>query len=240
MGSEWSAVLDAMDDARSALRCSKSGAYYRGHSSREFKLLPRLHRATIHENAENNIYYEIRIRARSELGNCHSSWEVLSILQHYGVPTRLLDWTTSFAVALFFAIASNPSSPTIWVANGFNLIKANKKTARPSIYMAGMGDLPDYHKCFIEHSESWPYEFPVFMEIPWNNPRIVAQGGAYSFHSNPVPLEVSCPKFVRSVEIPLNALDDAKKFLNLAGTTEFTVFPDLAGMGMYFANRYKV
>ena len=31
-------------------------------------------------------------------------------MQHYGVPTRLLYWTTPALVALFFAIESNPSS----------------------------------------------------------------------------------------------------------------------------------
>jgi hypothetical protein len=33
----------------------------------------------------------------------------LSVMQHYGVPTRLLDWTTDFWTAVYFACAGHPS-----------------------------------------------------------------------------------------------------------------------------------
>lgn len=34
----------------------------------------------------------------------------LSVMQHYEIPTRLLDWTTSFWIAVYFACVSDPAS----------------------------------------------------------------------------------------------------------------------------------
>ena len=41
-------------------------------------------------------------------GKFHSEWLLIEQAQHYGIPTRFMDWTINWEVALFFAV-SNPN-----------------------------------------------------------------------------------------------------------------------------------
>jgi hypothetical protein len=62
---------------------------------------PKLRRLELTPDGERDAYIEYCFRAGQRY---HSSWEALSEMQHYRIPTRLLDWTETLAVALFFAL----------------------------------------------------------------------------------------------------------------------------------------
>jgi hypothetical protein len=50
----------------------------------------------------------------SDLPNKNDTVEWMSLMRHYGGPTRLLDWTYSFYIALFFAVEKAKGDSAVW------------------------------------------------------------------------------------------------------------------------------
>jgi hypothetical protein len=76
--------------------------YFRGQSNVEWDIRPSVFRESL-INVEDKIIQMAKERVPFEFSNCANSFEVLTKLQHYGLPTRLLDVTMNPLVALYFA-----------------------------------------------------------------------------------------------------------------------------------------
>lgn len=104
----------------------------------------------------------------------NSDWEWLSIAQHHGLPTRLLDWSTNAMVAAYFA---NQSLPT---DGKYGVVFA----VRPSQYVVVE---------LVSGGEDDPFSLGDigFIFPPALAARIASQRGMFSVHPSPTtPLDV--------------------------------------------------
>ena len=98
--------------------------WYRGLKSPKHSLIPKLFRDPSVARREGYLAVEFRRRARPHLSGVTSSFDWLCAMQHYAIPTRLLDWSESLSVALYFTvrpIGLDLIAPTIWVLDPFRL-----------------------------------------------------------------------------------------------------------------------
>ena len=156
-------------------------------------------------------------QARAHLHSApYSELEWLAIAQHFGLPTRLLDWTESLLAAAWFAVekgGAKKSDSAIWIANGI-----------PSIDHRYDGEV-------LTLAE------PHIFRPPHISPRITAQGSVLMICPNPCK-EVTLP-FIKKIVISRAAEITIKKRLNACGINRRHLFPDLGGLSDHLAWIYK-
>lgn len=79
--------------------------FFRGHRSESWKSIPGIGRpepSGLHKY-EHLIFRDFLARYDDEFQTCRSTFDILTKMQHYELPTRLLDVTTNALVALYFA-----------------------------------------------------------------------------------------------------------------------------------------
>jgi len=183
---------------------------YRGHSRRrDYKLLPFILREQKFKDAEETILRELVASHPSEFSSDSSTLERLARVQHYSLPTRLLDVTWNPLVALYFAVNAHEgttgevivfrikkqhvkffdSDAVSCVANLAHLKVAEKSAIDFALTGTAFNSQPPIDRLlqFIKvekphfRSEINPADLKTVLCVKpkKNNPRLLAQSGAF-------------------------------------------------------------
>ena len=89
-------------------RLSSETMVFRGMSDYKWDLIPSIARSDLRDDStEHEMVNEFMTLRPEAFQDLHSNFELLAKMQHYGLPTRLLDFTTNPLIALYFACEKN-------------------------------------------------------------------------------------------------------------------------------------
>lgn len=178
-------------------------------------------------------------------GYPQTDWEHLFAMQHFGVPTRLLDWTESAVMAAFFAADHDPDrcecnrgtcKPTVWVLDPVQL---NRRNSRLDGYGEALSILTTTDAAIDPWSpgteETRFAPRPIALYGTHNSSRIVAQQGTFTVAGKEnAPLEeapaVAENDGVLEKIIVDSSHPDLMRSLRVLGVTRAAVYPDLASL----------
>jgi hypothetical protein len=214
-----------------------STRFFRGHSNANWKLLPGVARLPTHRQQilENVFFFDFVTRAGALLKDNGPSWTNVFAMQHHGLPTRLLDWSEAFGIALFFAMREGSGDAAVWVLDPFRL---NKKTRNKESIADPTAFPHSYYDYFIASEHEFGPDV-VALSPPADHPRVFHQRGCFTLHREvETPLEDLHPDVVTKIVIPASARGDAGMFLRSVGISEFSLFPDLDGLARELKRKF--
>lgn len=194
--------------------------WFRGHGSYKYRLLPSLYRMKDEKmyfykgislrDIMEPLFKSFKVRAfgAKEIfdGGDNSRIGILVSMQHYSVPTNILDWTPSAFTAIYFAVENYMAlsekekrerkeaeeDAEVWLLNPIRLNKARAFLTSRKMDSGTMWEypIPSVYENEEEYKEYIPFStkkeslnVPVAVYVPHVNQRIKAQLGTFTMFS---------------------------------------------------------
>jgi FRG domain len=226
--------------------------YWRGHANVVWKLQAEVFRKK--EYNEVSLIRSFMAHAESRKPNCPPSadrlgWLILA--RHYGLPTRLLDWTMSPLVALYFAAQDDRCvsgcDGCLWAISPLRLneqmIGQRRHMASDEPEIAELADIafePQPQKAAQRTSHYAGKAILVgTREI---DPRVLVQQGSFTIHADATdlaehPVVIPPGTWRVAFRIPATSKRGILEMLRMLAITKSSLFPDLAALAEELKSR---
>jgi hypothetical protein len=257
---DWSQLTALVSDAKQELSPDNSeGLWFRGTADSVHQLMPTLMRYTDgldaddHDGMEQNLFFEFQAKSPELRSRNLTDWEYLFHSRHHGLPTRLIDWTDTLGVAVYFALEplmdaalkGGPvptTAPAIWALNPYSLNEETWDVRDITLprYLGLRGKANDYWDFgeLLAAEGEWKWDGPVAIYPVQLGDRVRAQRGWFTIHGNiREPLEQQYPQLLWQIILEKKCIDEALLFLELAGFNKYSIYPDLDNLAIWLRQK---
>jgi hypothetical protein len=222
--------------------------WFRGHADLRWTLTPsalRYSRGTTRNDALN-LLHDFKRYAETKLPHPPEPDEELKWVQlarHYGLPTRLLDWTRNAAIALYFACQPSDVPDADGAVYTLNPKDLNREAdpRNPRIYDAhsDRSRIADYLR--LSGVRNPRGRKTIAINPVWNSERIVLQQGVFTLHgSRDFTLTVDQAPSLVCWRVPAEHKQKILRELERAGICEMSIYPEPEHMCRYLVWRERL
>ncbi|MBD5456850.1 MAG: FRG domain-containing protein [Lachnospiraceae bacterium] len=224
----------------------KQPIWYRGQEDKEWHLEPSIHRGELlsKENYVTNDFYIYvnQIESNAPAKENYAAW--MSLMQHYGLPTRILDWSSSPLIACYFALEKNRENSNdscIWVLipRKINIQEGFGEFVYPiDAYTVQQMLLPAFKPDTILENKF--VDKIIACHSVKKDLRMYSQQSSFTVHNSKRKLEDICDdntlfKFV----IPCDCKEKMYGSVNILGISTSFIYPDMEHVSKDIIRKYS-